>query len=333
MTLWNITFLYPAVFLLWIAAFFLVLFLYFKKWNTSRFAGFSDLEKAYWSNAISHKIYYLLIFLISFVFITILAHPVEYSIEEKIEKNGIDIELVLDLSYSMIAEDLKPNRLEVAKWVLQEFVSNLEADRVWLVLFSGKPFTSVPLTFDYAFLKEYIWDIAIETIDRNYRWLWWTAIWDALVVAYDRLKDAEGREKVIILITDGEANAGLDPLVALRLLKDNNIRTYTIWVWWTEDTFITVLDERWFTQKVAVWWVDEDTLMKIANETGWKYFEATSKDALSRIFTSISELEKKEIEVDVIQNKKDRYEPFVWALVFLFILLLGLIYKKHIKIG
>ena len=328
----NITFLYPLYFIGIIPIVCLLLFLYFKKTKSINFSGFSDLQKIYGQNSLVYKWYFLLIFFISFVFLSILAHPVNYSSEDTIKKNGIDIKLVFDLSYSMIAEDLKPNRLEVAKDMISLFIDSLETDRVWLVLFSGKPFTSVPLTFDYDFLKGFIADISMETIDRRYWDLWWTAIGDALVLAYDSFDSDDEREKIIILITDGEANTWIDPITALKLLKENNIKTYTIWVWWSEDTFIEYVDDFGFKEKIAVWAVDEDTLIKIATETGWKYFNASSKEALKGIFWSIAELEKKEIEYTTIEKREDAYEPFLYMLILLFLLFIWVVYHKDINI-
>lgn len=338
----NITFLQPIFFIGIIPIFILILFIYFKKDASSYFLWLSDIQKVYGQHAFFYKLYFLIVTCISLIFFMLLAHPVSYLSEEKIIKNGIDIEIIMDLSYSMIAEDLQPNRLEVAKKVTSNFIDSRKTDRIWLILFSGKPFTSVPLTFDYNFLREYIWKISMETIDRRYGQLWGTAIWDALVLAYDALKtdesywedtkDYRAGEKVIILITDGEANTGIDPINALKILKQDNIRIYTIWVWWTEDTFIEVVDDFWFANKLAVWAVDEDTLKKIASETWGQYYRATSQSALQEIFDSISELETREIEQTVVQKQIDRYEPFLYILLFLLLMLFAIVYRKNINI-
>jgi len=329
----NLTFLHPIYFLWVLPILVWLVFIYLKKDTKHSFSGFSDLEQAYGQNSIFYTLYFLLIFCISVLFLSILAHPVQYNSEKKIHKNGIDIQLVMDLSYSMIAKDLSPSRLEVAKKMMIGFIDGRETDRIWLMLFSGKPFTSVPLSFDYAFLRSYISDVSIETIDRRYSRLWWTAIWDALVLSHDALKDDVERERVIILITDGEANAWINPIAALKLLKDSQIRAYTIWVWWTDETFIELVDDFGLKRKLAVWPVDEDTLEKIASETGWKYYRATSQEALEEIFESISTLETKEIEQTVVQLQTDAYEPFLYLLILLFFVFSGLIYRKNIIIS
>ncbi len=328
----NLTFLQPLYFIGIVPIFIMLCFIYLKKWQNTHFLWLSDLQKIYGNNALFYRLYIVLLAIISIVFLAILAHPVDYSVEEKVKKNGIDIEIVMDLSYSMIAEDLNPNRLDVAKKVTSDFIDTRESDRVWLILFSGKPFTSVPLTFDYDFLREYIASISIESIDRSYGQLGWTAIWDGLVLAYDTLKNEENRQSVIILITDWEANTGIDPIIALKLLKDHNIRTYTIWVWGLKDTFIEYVDDFGFTSKLAIGWIDESTLKKIATETWWQYYRATSQEGLQEIFDSISELEKTEIEEKTIEKQVDRYEPFLYILVFLFSLLFIIISRKNINI-
>ena len=332
----NITFLYPVYFFLSIPVFILIIYIYLKQNTSHFFSGFSDLQTVYGSNALFHKLFFILIALISFLFICILAGPVSYTSEQKIEKNGIDIQIVLDLSYSMVAEDLKPNRLEVAKNVIVDFIDSRETDRVWLVLFSWKPFTSIPLTFDYDFIRQYVDDISIDIIDRSNPRLGWTAIGDGLLLAYDGLiseKENQQGDKIIILITDWEANTGIDPITALKALKEVNIKVYSIWVWWTEDTYVDYVDPLWFTSRLAIWWVDEDTLETISSETWGVYYRATSSETMQQIFAAISELEKTDIEQNIVQTREDRHEPFLYLILFLFLLMLWLISYKNIAIS
>ncbi len=327
----NYTFLNPIYFSIIIPILLLLLFLYFKKSKTNNFWPLEDLKKIYKSNSIYYKIYFILIFIISLLFISILANFVENVTDEKINKKGIDIEIVLDLSYSMKALDIKPNRLEAWKQVLIDFINTIKQDRIWVILFSWKPFNSIPLTFDYDFLKDFVWDLTVETIDQWYNHLRWTAIWDAIVLAIDSFKKSEDREKVIILITDGEANTWLDPILALKMAKKENIKIYTIWVWWTEPAYVEVLV--WLfpqPQRVWVWPVDEKTLKKIATETWGKYFRATSKEKLDEIFKDISKLEKRDIEVDKITIHKDKNIILAYLIIFFMLLLFFIKYKKRI---
>jgi len=129
----------------------------------------------------------------------------------------------------MIAQDILPSRIDVAKKVFSDFIWALESDRVGLILFAGNPFQSVPLTYDYDFLKNFIDDMSVESVDQNNPILQGTAIGDALVLGSGVLsKENPEREKIIILITDGEANRGIEPELALKLLKEKNTKTYTI---------------------------------------------------------------------------------------------------------
>lgn len=251
--------------------------------------------------------------------------------KEKIKKNGIDIQIVFDTSYSMIAEDIKPSRIEVAKNVVSNFVTALEADRVGVVLFAWKPFSSVPLSFDYTFLQSFFSDISVQTIDQDIAHLTGTAIGDALVLAADNLiQDNIEREKIVILMTDGEANKWLDPILALKYLKDKNIKTYTIGVGKDENTFIDIIDRVGFRQKVQIGGVDEETLLKIAHETWWKYYRADSESALDDIFSDIGKLEKKEIEVEKIVLQKPKDREFLLFLMALYAIMLFLIFRKRI---
>lgn len=323
-------FLYPVILFSIIIVFFLVLFFY-RNWNkTTFFWALDDVLKVFWNNAKYFKIYYAIIFCILSLFIVIFAWPVVQTTEDKTNKNGIDIMLALDVSISMLADDLKPNRLEVAKGVINDFLDMQEANRVWIVVFAGRPFNSLPLSFDYSIIKKIVSRITTDIIDQKYSHLQWTAIWDALVLADKWFKEST-REKVIILITDWEANKWLDPLLSLKLLKENNVKVYTIGIWWLEKAYVTLPFFAWWYQKVEVWGVDEETLKKIAGETWWKYFRASSENALEDIFLEIDKLEKREIDVKIVKNNIEKNNIFVYAILFLMLILFWLKYYKRIK--
>ncbi len=326
----NYTFLHPLYFIVIVPVLLLILFLYFKKSKPNNFWPFEDLKKIYRKNNIYYRLYFVSLFIISLLFISVLANFTENRTSEKIKKKWIDIEIVLDLSYSMKADDIKPNRLEAWKEVLINFIDSVESDRIGLVLFSWKPFNSIPLTFDYDFLKDFVGDLSVNTINQAYSHLAWTAIWDAIVLGIDSFKKSEDREKMMILITDGEANKGLDPMLALKMAKKEGIKIYTIWVWWDKPVYIDVNIWWFFPQRVKIWGIDEDTLKKIASETWWKYFRATSKDRLDEIFKDISKLEKKDIEINEIKTQKDRNIFFVYFIVFFMLLMIILKYRKKI---
>ena len=325
----NLIFLNKAYFLLLIPLFLIIGILFYKKKNKIKFAFFEDLKQVYKQNSFYYYWFFILLTLISIFYTIIIANPNTESSTEKIKKNGIDIVLAFDVSYSMEATDLNPSRISVARDVISSFLGNLKTDRVGVVVFSGKPFTSIPLTYDYDFLRDYVKGITTETISQNNFQLQWTAIWDAMLMwSYlfdDKSKD---REKVMIIVTDWEANKWLQPTEALKLLIDKKIKAYTIWIWWIEKTFVNVTDAFWNQQKAEVWWIDEETLKKIAEETGWIYYRATSKGVFKKIFDDIDKLEKKDIEVEEKKLFDTEYEYFYGVLLLFEGMFVLLLFKK-----
>ena len=314
-----ITFLYPLYFLLIIPLIFLIILLYFYWWKKVYFKDNYLLKKIFKVNTKYYKIYHLLVFWILFLFILILANPVVENIIEKNNKKWIDIQIILDVSWSMSATDLKPNRLEVAKNSIDLFVKEIKTDRLWLIVFSWKTFTSIPLNFDYKIINKILSKVNLNTIDQWNFSMQWTAIWDALLHAWEWFNEKE-RGKVIILLTDWVANKWINPLAAVTYLKENldkDIKIYTIWIW-------TLNNDS------EIPWLDEDTLKKISFSTNWKYFRATNNKALENILLSISDIEKTEIETDVIKTHKTRYNFFIYSMILLFLLLLIVKYKKNL---
>jgi len=327
-------FLQPNILFLLIPIIVLVIFLYFQTKKSLNFWWLQDIFHIYNSGSFSYKIYYILIFLIFSISIWVIAQPVIKNTEEKIKKNGIDIMLVLDVSFSMTAEDLKPNRLDAAKEIIDNFLKKLKNDRVWFVVFAWKPFTSLPLNFDYKISQKILNNTTVDSINQRVSWLQWTAIWDALIFAGDNFNESE-REKIIILLTDGTANAWVDPEISVSFLNqkykwDNKIKIYTIWIWKNEETFISIKNVMWFTQKVAIEWVDEETLKQIAKLSNWKYYRAENKESLREIFDNISELEKTDIEIDSITEIKAISKYFIYLLLLIFTIYM--LYKIRKKI-
>lgn len=331
----EIQFHAPIFLLLGFIASFIFLLAILKRDKKENFAFLSDIQKIFWHSSLLYHTFISLLIVTTFLFFVFLAHPYS-SLEKKIiKKEGIDIEIVFDLSYSMIAEDIQPNRLEVAKKVLEDFFGKLQSDRVGLILFSGKPFTSIPLTFDYSFLKEYISNIQVEMIDQSRMDMAGTAIGDSLLLASANLekeKTPNTKQQIIILITDGEANKGIDPLLSLKYLKDQNIKTYTIGVGKDDITYITIPSPvSGFSQKVQVGGIDEETLKKIAIETGGKYYRADSEDALEAIFTDIETLEKSELQYENYSYETSFEKRILILLTFCCICSLGLYFRKNIR--
>ncbi|MGL5543295.1 MAG: vWA domain-containing protein, partial [Fusobacteriaceae bacterium] len=218
-----------------------------------------------------------------------LARPQEISQNMISKKNGIDIALVLDLSQSMLQRDFNPNRLEKAKELLQEFVEGRGNDRISLVVFGGDAYTKVPLTFDHNVVKEFIAKTGVDDITSNNR----TAIGMGLGVAINRFQKSNAKSKVIILMTDGENNAGeLSPLDSAKLAKGAGIKVYTIGIGAREIEVPSFFGSR----KIANRELDENLLQKIAEETGGEYFRADNAESFRNIFKKIDALEKSELE-------------------------------------
>lgn len=249
-----------------------------------------------------------------------------------IKKNGVDINIVLDVSYSMLASDIEPNRLEASKSIIADFIDQLEADRVWVTVFAGKPFVSLPLNFDYDLTKKIIGRISEETIQQRNFSMQGTALWDALLLAWESFDREDDREKIIILLTDGEANKWVDPLIAMKYLNDTfqtGIRIYTIGIGWDENTYVELKDDFGNTYRTPVAALDEKTLRSIARDASGKYFRAVDNTTFQKIFDTIALLEKKDIESESFTVHSEKNTIFVFLLLLLFSGLLWLIvYKK-----
>jgi Ca-activated chloride channel family protein len=220
---------------------------------------------------------------------------------------GIDIVLTLDISTSMKAEDLKPNRLEAAKNVARNFINKRFSDRIGLVVFAGKSFTVVPPTLDYDLLKKMLSNVEMGVIEDG------TAIGMGIATAVNRLKDSNAKSKVIILLTDGQNNAGeIDPVTAADLAAAYGIKIYTIGAGTRGTAPYPIQDPIFGTryQNVPVN-IDEDMLKQIAEITGGAYFRATDTEKLEDIYAQIDKLEKTEIEEVIYTDYKDLYPRFL----------------------
>lgn len=253
--------------------------------------------------------------------IIILARPQASNTFETSKSEGIDIIMALDISSSMLAEDLQPNRVEAAKKVASEFISDREQDKIGLVIFAGESFTQVPLTTDHGVLLNALHNIKLGLIEDG------TAIGLGLANSVNRLKDSESKSKIVILLTDGSNNRGqIAPMTAAELANEYNIRVYTIGVG-TRGTapapVMTPYGER--MQNVPVD-IDENTLTQIAELTGGKYFRAVDNNSLKHIYSEIDELEKYLIQVDKVTRKQELYLPY--ALFAIGLLLLETILRR-----
>lgn len=220
---------------------------------------------------------------------------------------GIDIVLSLDISTSMRAEDLKPNRFEAARNVAKDFINKRLSDRIGLVVFAQKSFTVVPPTLDYQLLKQLLDDVEMGMIEDG------TAIGMGLATAVNRLKDSEAKSKVIILLTDGQNNSGeIDPVTAADLAASYGIKIYTIGAGTRGTAPYPVQDpifgKRYQNVRVDI---DENMLTRIADMTGGAYFRATDTEKLREIYEQIDQLEKTEIEEMIYTDYQDLYARFL----------------------
>ncbi|WP_316789944.1 VWA domain-containing protein [Pedobacter frigoris] len=264
---------------------------------------------------LSHLRHYSIVFrslaLVALIFA--LARPQSALSWQDSTTEGIDIVIATDISGSMLAEDLKPNRLEAGKNIAIDFIKDRPNDRIGLVVFSGESFTQCPLTIDHDVLINLFKDINNGMIDDG------TAIGMGLATAVNRLKESEAKSKVIILLTDGSNTTGsIPPVTAAEIAKQMNVRVYTVGVGtrgYAPYPVKTPFGIQY--QKVPVT-IDEGVLSNIAKITGGKYFRATNNEKLKAIYQQIDQLEKAKIAVTQYHKKTERFLPFaILALVFL----------------
>ena len=247
-----------------------------------------------------------------------LARPrnVEVSKKRKTTR-GIDIVMAIDVSASMLAKDLKPNRLEALKNVATKFVNQRPNDRIGIVVYAGESFTQTPITSDKTIVKNTIRKIKWGQINDG------TAIGMGLGSAVNRLKDSKAKSKVIILLTDGVNNTGfVDPKTATELAKELNIKVYTIGLGTNGTALFPVAKDLYgkLIFRNAPVEIDEDLLKYIAKETGGKYFRATGNKKLESIYDEINKLEKTKIEEFKYYNFEEKYRPLVILAGFLILL-------------
>ena len=233
-------------------------------------------------------------FIVLALLIITLARPqLSQSREHKLTK-GIDILLALDISESMRAEDFEgANRIQTAKSVINDFLGHRESDRIGLVVFAGESFTLCPLTLDYPVLAELLSDVEIGQLEDG------TAIGDALATATHRLRASASKTKIVILLTDGENNAGsITPETAASLAASDGIKVYTIGMGKEGGARIPYADTTFGKRyREVLTYLDEGTLKQIANTTGGSYFRATDTQSLKQIYAEIDRFEKTKFEV------------------------------------
>ena len=313
----GITFANPQFFwlLLLIPAMAAFYFFYLrKKTSTIKFSGlntFKGIRPTFRQRL--HLMPMILKLLAFAVAVVALARPQSTSSGQNVTTEGIDIIMTLDISSSMLAEDLKPNRIEAAKKVAEAFIDSRPNDRIGLVVFGGESFTQCPLTTDHAVLKNLLTTIQSGLLADG------TAIGEGLATSANRIRKSTAKSKVIILLTDGVNNVGaIAPETAGEIAKTFGIRVYTIGVGtrgMAPYPFKTPFGIQYQNMEVQI---DEDVLQKIATETDGKYFRATNTSKLKEIYESIDKLEKTKIAVTEFKNHTEEFYPFaLFALLLL----------------
>ncbi|MEM6967553.1 MAG: VWA domain-containing protein [Bacteroidota bacterium] len=247
--------------------------------------------------------------------IVAMARPQETLKDQEITADGVDIVLVMDLSSSMLAQDFNPDRLEVSKKVASDFVDKRQYDRIGLAVFAGEAFTQCPLTTDHRVLKEFLDGLKCGILEDG------TAIGMGLSTAVNRLKDSEAKSKIVILLTDGDNNAGyIKPLTAAEIAREIGVKVYTIGVG-SRGSARTPIRRRSngdYVFGLAEVKFDEELLKQLSEMTGGQYFRAIDEQSLEQIYQTIDQLEKTKIEVTTIKRYSEEFDIFaLLGIIFL----------------
>ena len=250
--------------------------------------------------------------------ITALARPQVIDTSTRVKTNsGVDIIMAIDVSASMLAKDLKPNRLDALKNVADEFIKNRVTDRIGLVEYAGESYTKTPLTTDKSITLRSLREIKYNNIIEG-----GTAIGMGLATSVNRIKDSKAKSKVIILLTDGVNNAGfIDPITAAELAKEFQIKIYSIGLGTNGLALSPVgIDARGkFNYANIQVEIDEKLLTQISEMTGGKYFRATDNEGLKEIYSDIDKLEKTEIEEFKYYSVDEKFRYFLVPAILLIV--------------
>lgn len=267
------------------------------------FSSFSFLKKSNsnWKEKLRHIPVALRLLALALLIIA-LARPQTFTSGENVYTEGIDIVLTIDISGSMLAEDFKPNRMEAAKNISDQFIQGRTSDRIGLVIFAGESFTQCPLTIDYNVLRNLLREVKTGMIEDG------TAIGNALANSVSRLKDSDAKSRVIILLTDGVNNRGeVDPLTSAEMARLYGIRVYTVGVGSRGEAPFPVRTPFGVRYQMVPADIDEPLLNKIAEMTNGNYFRATDNRKLEEIFKEIDQLERTKVEVTTYRSAKELF--------------------------
>lgn len=288
----------------------------FKLASTNAFKGLRPSLKVY----MRHLPFLLRVISIALI-IVVIARPQSVNSWEETESQGIDIVLALDVSGSMLSQDLQPDRLQAAKKVAAEFVTDRKNDNIGLVVFAGESFTQCPLTTDHSVLLNLLNEIEFGLIEDG------TAIGLGLATSVNRLKESESESRVVILLTDGTNNRGqIAPLTAADMARSYGIRVYTVGVGTTGMAPTPVQTPFGVRMQNLPVEIDEKTLTEIAAMTGGQYFRAQDTEGLRQVYEEIDEMEKYLISVQNVTQRQEMFLPF--ALVAMALILIELLLRR-----
>ena len=266
---------------------------------------------------LKHSLFVLRALAITLIIVA-MARPQTVDVSTKTKTTrGIDIVMAIDVSASMLAKDLKPNRLEALKKVASKFINRRPNDRIGLVEYAGESYTRTPVTSDKGIILKSLRDIKYNTIITG-----GTAIGMGLATAVNRLKESKAKSRIIILLTDGVNNSGfIDPKTASELAVEYGIKTYTIGLGSNGMALspVAINNGKFQYSRIQVE-IDEKLLKEIASETGGKYFRATNNKKLEDIYDEIDKLEKTEIEEFKYYNYEEKFRPLVLLALGLLVL-------------
>lgn len=284
-----------------------------------------------WRTTLIHTPFLLRV-LVMVCVVIVLARPQTTNSWKNRSVEGIDIMLAVDVSTSMLAQDLKPNRIEAAKQVAAEFIAGRPDDNIGLTIFAGEAFTQCPMTTDHAVLLNLFQSVSC---DLTLRGLLndGTAVGMGLANAISRLKDSQAKSKVIVLLTDGSNNCGdISPMTAADIAKSFGIRVYTIGVGKTGNApYPQMVGGHTQIINIPVE-IDEKTLASMASTTGGEFYRATNNNSLKKVYEEIDKLEKTKLKVKQFSKRYEAYMPFALAALLLLILELLLRYTIFSKL-
>lgn len=318
----------PEYFLLFAVLPFLYVWLMKRRKSSLSVSFVSELKKIGTGRASRIQQHLNLLRIIAFTLLVVaLTRPQTVTSEREFEASGIDIVLALDISGSMLAEDFKPiNRITVAKQEAKRFIQSRQSDRIGLVVFSAKSYTQCPLTLDYDVLMKLIDDIEVGMIKDG------TAIGLGIANAVNRLRETDGKSKIIILLTDGNNNAGnIDPITAAELARSFGIRIYTIGIGTAGMVPFPIEDpifgKRYVQAQVDI---DEGILKRISDITGGLYFSARDAASLAKVYKRINELEKSVFKVKEYTSFSELFHGLL--LTGLMLLMLEMLFRNTLFI-